>query len=178
MYSNDISRFTEKQNKLQQRFQKPKPSHKQTETRYEFFLIQGPIHIFNLILQDTLQYFIYGAQRLHSTHYTVHNESRKRRRRKAYIIQQIEVHSQHSSSFILNANFPRFIVNLALSCIQLLFTHRLHLPDKMSVCEDYIFISYSSISFPCYDDNNDARLIRFLTIARLEMFFYYFRLVA
>ena len=106
-----------------------------------FFSDSRPLQIFNLILQDTLQHFIYGAQRLHSTHYTVYNESRKRRRRKAYIIQQIEVHSQHSSSFILNANFPRFIVNLALSCIQLLFTHRLHLPDKMSVSVRIIFSS-------------------------------------
>ena len=132
----------------------------QTETRYEFLSDSRPLQIFNLILQDTLQHFIYGAQRLHSTHYTVYNESRKRRRRKAYIIQQIEVHSQHSSSFILNANFPRFIVNLALSCIQLLFTHRLHLPDKMSACKDYIFISYSSIFFPYYDTSNNARLSR------------------
>ena len=152
MYLNDISRFIKflkcqyallQQNKLQERFQKAKPCHMQTETRYEFLSDSRPLQIFNLILQDTLQHFIYGAQRLHSTHYTVYNESRKRRRRKAYIIQQIEVHSQHSSSFILNANFPRFIVNLALSCIQLLFTHRLHLSDKMSVCEDSMFISYS-----------------------------------
>ena len=154
----------------------------QTDARYEFFSDSRPLQIFNLILQDTLQHFIYGAQRLHSTHYTVYNESRKRRRRKAYIIQQIEVHSQHSSSFILNANFPRFIVNLALSCIQLLFTHRLHLPDKMSVDEDYIFISYSSRSFPYQDTSNDARplfekTLGFLTIERLEIFSYHFRLV-
>ena len=113
-------------------------------------------------LQDTLQHFIYGAQRLHSVLYNYitnfATNRGKRRRRKSHRIQQIEVHSQYSSSFKLKANFPRFIVNLALSCIQLLFTHRLHLPYKMSVIYQW------GVAYIVVLINNSRRITKYYDI--------------
>ena len=76
----------------------------------------------------------------------------KHERRKSHRIQQIEVHSQYSSSFKLKDNFPRFIVNLARTCIQLLFTHRLHLPYKMS--EYYVIVFVRMINLVLLIDHD------------------------
>ena len=89
----------------------------------------------------------------------------KHERRKSHRIQQIEVHSQYSSSFKLKDNFPRFIVNLARTCIQLLFTHRLHLPYKMSEYYVIFFVTMINLVLPIDHDILTLVCIIYLQLA-------------